>query len=74
MIRELSYLVSLLCNLVAATNPDTTDIIRYQSGHVLLPTCVISCGRAMERVTFLDNSSTQSLNTGTNDFLNCEID
>jgi len=35
---------------------------------------VISCGRAMERVTFLDNSSTQSLNTGTNDFLNCEID
>lgn len=35
MIRELSYLVSLICNLVAATDPDTTAIIRYQNGHVL---------------------------------------
>lgn len=74
MIRELSYLVSLLCNLVTATNPDTTDIIRYQSGHVLPPSCVISCGRSMERGTFLGNTSTQSLNTGTSDFLNCVID
>ena len=40
MIRVLSYLVNLLFDLVAATNPDTTDIIRYQNGHGLHPNCV----------------------------------